>query len=97
MDPYLVSIMLVCTTLKAPLPNSLPEHSQVTGQTESESEALSLGSTAILDEMDELDTFAPDTPPQYQSCLADECSSEHVPLPAATVTVKGVPELFRST
>jgi hypothetical protein len=48
------------------------------------SETISLGSSAILDEIDDLDSFAPDTPPQNVALLATECSSENDPHTADT-------------
>ena len=43
------------------------------------SETISRGSSAILDEIADLDSFAPDTPPQNAGFLAAECSSENDP------------------
>ena len=43
------------------------------------SETISRGSSAILDEIADLDSFAPDTPPQNAGLLATECSSENDP------------------
>ena len=43
------------------------------------SETISRGSSAILDEIADLDSFAPDTPPQNAGLLAAECSSEYDP------------------
>ena len=43
------------------------------------SETISRGSSLILDEIADLDSFAPDTPPQNAGFLAAECSSENDP------------------
>ena len=43
------------------------------------SETISRGSSAILDEIADLDSFAPDTPPQNAGFLVAECSSENDP------------------
>ena len=43
------------------------------------SETISRGSSLILDEIADLDSFAPDTPPQNGGFLAAECSSENDP------------------
>ncbi len=48
-----------------------------TGNSGSASETISRGSSSILDEIDDLDGFAPDTPPQVYGLLAAECSSEN--------------------
>ncbi len=50
-----------------------------TGNSGSASETISRGSSSILDEIDDLDGFAPDTPPQVYGLLAAECSSENEP------------------
>jgi hypothetical protein len=50
-----------------------------TGNSKSASETISRGSSSILDEIDDLDSFAPDTPPQKYGLLAAECSSENEP------------------
>ena len=90
-----MTMLLVSTALQIPLPASgggacpplggarhacsgTPTSSAVT------SETISRDSSAILDEIDDLDSFAPDTPPQLPSLLAAECSSEHEPHLAAT-------------
>ncbi len=50
------------------------QHLQAGHPEASESEALS---SAILDEMDVLEAFAPDTPPQPHACLASDISSDN--------------------
>ncbi|KAK9814059.1 hypothetical protein WJX72_000155 [[Myrmecia] bisecta] len=77
MDPYLVSMMLVCTTLGVPLPVQVESVNSL--DSASESEELTRGSSAILADLDAMDSFAPDTPPQHMSLLSDECSSQNYP------------------
>ncbi|CAL8465723.1 g5259 [Coccomyxa elongata] len=83
MDPYLVTMLLVCTTLQLPLPmgeaHLAAPCASGTGNSGSASETISRGSSSILDEIDDLDGFAPDTPPQVYGLLAAECSSENEP------------------
>ncbi len=85
MDPYLVTMLLVCTTLGVPLPvggksPGGPENSSALSSGCGSGPA-SRSSSAILDELDELDelgsAFAPDTPPQALGLLAAECSSDN--------------------
>ena len=90
MDPYLVTMLLVCTTLGVPLPvggRSLGGCASGTAGDASHGRSSGAGSgpasrssSAILDELDELDelgSFAPDTPPQALGLLAAECSSDN--------------------
>ena len=89
MDPYLVTMLLVCTTLGVPLPVAgAPGHAGCGGRNPSAnttgapssgcaSGLCSASSSAILDELDELGSFAPDTPPQALGLLAAECSSDN--------------------
>ena len=56
----------------SPLANSSQSHQTL-------SETISRGSSLILDEIADLDSFAPDTPPQNAGFLAAECSSENDP------------------
>jgi hypothetical protein len=95
MDPYLVTMLLASTALGIPLPLSGGEacpspRRACSGAPSSSaavtSETISRDSSAILAEIDDLDSFAPDTPPQLPSLLAAECSSEHEPVLAATTT-----------
>lgn len=82
MDPYLVTMLLTCTALQIPLPitpEQLPCASNVSFSESLSGETISRGSSAILDEIDDLDSFAPDTPPQNIGLLAAECSSENDP------------------
>ncbi len=71
MDPYLVTSCLVSSTLNVPLPGGL-RHNFSAESTASDS--VSRSSSAILDELAQADSFAPDTPPQNMSLLAAECS-----------------------
>ena len=75
MDPYLVTMMLVCTTLGIPLP--LPvEHQDV--QDESSSDLVSRGSSALIDEIDHSGPLiGPSTPDGLPGPLASECNSDH--------------------
>ena len=90
MDPYLVTMLLVCTALQLPLPSCSAEPGRGNAQhscstsTGPTGETISRGSSAILDEIDDLDSFAPDTPPQNVGLLATECSSENDPHTADT-------------
>lgn len=59
-------------TQACPVASSSQSHQTV-------SETISRGSSAILDEIADLDSFAPDTPPQNVGLLAAECSSEYDP------------------
>ncbi|KAK9832481.1 hypothetical protein WJX81_000192 [Elliptochloris bilobata] len=87
MDPYLVTMLLVCTTLGVPLPvaRGSPSGSPTGDASHARSSGCGSGpasrsSSAILDELDELDelgSFAPDTPPQALGLLAAECSSDN--------------------
>lgn len=89
MDPYLVTMLLVCTTLGVPLPvageaghgpsGGLGALTSPTGAPSSggASGLGSASSSTILDELDELGSFAPDTPPQALGLLAAECSSDN--------------------
>ncbi len=82
MDPYLVTMLLACTTLQIPLPinpEQLPCASSGSYSGTLSGETISRGSSAILDEIADLDSFAPDTPPQNIGLLAAECSSENDP------------------
>lgn len=55
-----------------PMPSRSQSHQSV-------SETITRGSSAILDEIADLDSFAPDTPPRNVGLLATECSSENDP------------------
>ena len=88
MDPYLVTMLLVCTTLGVPLPvgggsggaGGAPGDASHARSSGCGSGPASRSSSAILDELDELDelgSFAPDTPPQALGLLAAECSSDN--------------------
>ena len=92
-----MTMLLVSTALQVPLPvcggDSSPgaRHACSGAPATSSavaSETISRGSSAILDEIDDLDSFAPDTPPQLPSLLATECSSEHEPCLAATTDTR---------
>eukprot|EP00891_Asterochloris_glomerata_P004849 jgi/Astpho2/4849/Aster-05785 len=80
MDPYLVTMMLVCTTLGYSLPFGM-DSDQHSSCSESVSEALSRGSSAILEEMEQLDSISSNsqgTSPFEAGTLA-ECSEDYDP------------------
>lgn len=73
MDPYLVTSCLVSSTLNVPLPGALRQQHNFSAESTA-SDNISRSSSAILDELAQGDSFAPDTPPQNMSLLAAECS-----------------------
>ena len=73
MDPYLVTSCLVSSTLNVPLPGALRQQQNFSAESTA-SDNVSRSSSAILDELAQGDSFAPDTPPQIMSLLAAECS-----------------------
>ncbi|KAK9793179.1 hypothetical protein WJX73_007861 [Symbiochloris irregularis] len=77
MDPYLVTMMLVCTTLNIPLP--LPNQREEGGDESSSSDLATRGSSALIDEIDRnAPPFGPSTPDGMPGPLALECdSSDH--------------------
>lgn len=74
MDPYLVTMMLVCTTLGVPLPLAIEHHE---AQGESSSEVASRGSSALIDEIDHNPMLGPSTPDGLPGPLASECDNSH--------------------
>lgn len=77
MDPYLVTMMLVCTTLSIPLP--LPSQQDEGGDESSLSEMGTRGTSALIDEIDRnAPPLGPSTPDGLPGPLAFECdSSDH--------------------
>ena len=74
MDPYLVTMMLVCTTLGIPLPLAVQHSSEV--QDESSSEVVSRGSSALIDEIDHsVSKLGPSTPDGLPGPLAMACNN----------------------
>ena len=74
MDPYLVTMMLVCTTLGIPLPLAMERRDM---QDESSSEVASRGSSALIDEIDHHGhALGPSTPDGLPGPLASECNSD---------------------
>ncbi|KAK9802057.1 hypothetical protein WJX73_008544 [Symbiochloris irregularis] len=77
MDPWLVTMMLACTTLGIPLPLGLgmDKPREVSAQSSSDATTSCAGSSALIDEIDHNAVMGPSTPDDMPGALAHECAA----------------------
>ena len=75
MDPWLVTMMLACTTLGIPLPLGMEGGPrEASGETSSDNSQSLAGSSALIDEIDHNAMMGPATPDGNPGPLACECN-----------------------
>lgn len=74
MDPWLVTMMIACTTLGIPLPLGLDSPREASAESSSDATTSCAGSSALIDEIDHNAVMGPSTPDGLPGALAHECT-----------------------